>query len=148
MCIIAQPDVYVKLQTVEKVIFSKILLWTDCPKPINPPPRPLRQCSNILPKALWKREKFHFLAAAVGMAESGDGVLIKMKFFVYRSWSTRTKGQSPFVRSSRREGERRKGAACATGSGKSRQPIKLCWYLCSKQYLAGLKQNRFLNKMI
>ncbi|MBD9009314.1 MAG: hypothetical protein EGR16_03135 [Clostridiales bacterium] len=35
------------------------------------------------------------------------------------------KGQSPFIRSSRREGERRKGAACATGSGKSRQPIKL-----------------------
>ena len=26
-------------------------------------------------------EKFHFIAAVVGRAESGDGILLKMKFF-------------------------------------------------------------------
>ncbi len=29
-----------------------------------------------------KNEKFHFFAVAVGSAESGDGDIIKMKFFV------------------------------------------------------------------
>lgn len=36
-----------------------------------------------------KKQKFHFFAVVVGSAESGDGDIIKMKFFVLYDLSTK-----------------------------------------------------------
>ena len=59
------------------------------------------------------------------------------------------KGQNPFIRSSRREGERRKGAACATGSGKSRQPAKVLdrfFFICYNKNRKGRTSNGYARR--